>query len=194
MDSALDKLRTAYDESPYPLSSYPLSAPGHLATIGHLFGLDVPEVSAARVLEIGCAVGGNLIPFAASHPRSRVVGIDLSPVQIAKARDYSRAIDLDNVEFLVTDIADVDAATLGPVRLHHLPRRLQLGSRKCRRVNTFRYQQGFGSRRPHLSELQRLPQLEDQGDRAGRDVAGGTWPDVAGGQGSLGAGHRRSAR
>ena len=31
----------------------------------------------ARVLEIGCAAGGNVIPFAALHPESRVVGIDL---------------------------------------------------------------------------------------------------------------------
>ena len=82
MDESVDQVRADYDAAPYDSHAYPQSAPGQLAAIGYLFGLDVPEVSSARVLEIGCAAGGNLIPFAAMHPEARVVGIDLSEVQI----------------------------------------------------------------------------------------------------------------
>jgi len=113
MDSALEKLRASYDESPYPLNSYPQSAPGHLAAVAHLFGLDVPPVAQARVLEIGSAVGGNLIPFAAQYPGAQVVGIDLSPAQSARAQRYVRSVGLDNVTLLVGDIAEIDVEVLG---------------------------------------------------------------------------------
>lgn len=113
MDSASKKLRASYDASPYPLNSYPQSSPGHIAAVAHLFGVDVPPVADARVLEIGSAVGGNLIPFAAEHPRAHVVGIDLSPVQTERARDYARGAGLNNVTFLNGDICDVDADELG---------------------------------------------------------------------------------
>ncbi len=114
MDSALEKLRASYDASPYPLSSYPQSAPGQLAAVAHLYGLDAPPVADARVLEIGSAVGGNLIPFAARYPRAHVVGVDLSPAQTAQARGYVEAAGLDNVTLLAGDIAEIDIAALGP--------------------------------------------------------------------------------
>ena len=45
----------------------------------------MPAVTTARVLEIGCGGGGNIIPLAAAFPDARFVGIDLSPVQIGQA-------------------------------------------------------------------------------------------------------------
>lgn len=111
---ALDELRDSYDETPYTSNSFPQSSPGHLAAVAHLFGLDVPEVPTARVLEIGCAAGGNLIPFAAAHPLARVVGIDLSEVQIEAGRARVRALGLDNLQLIAGDLARADVAALGP--------------------------------------------------------------------------------
>lgn len=113
-EAALDRLRASYDEAPYESYAHPRSAPGQLASIAWLFGLETPDVDSARVLEIGCAAAGNLIPFAAAHPRASVVGIDLSPVQVAQGRERIRALGLDNVELLEGDIAHVDLAPLGP--------------------------------------------------------------------------------
>jgi SAM-dependent methyltransferase len=110
---AVDQLRADYDSAPYDSHAYPQSAPGHLAAIAYLFGLDTPEASTARVLEIGCAAGGNLIPFAAGHPRARVVGIDLSQVQIDQGRVRVQALGLDNLELLTGDIARMDLAAMG---------------------------------------------------------------------------------
>jgi SAM-dependent methyltransferase/methyltransferase-like protein len=110
---AVDQLRAAYDLTPYRSNSFPQSAPGRLAAIAHLFGLEAPEVATARVLEIGCAAGGNLIPFAAAHPRAHVVGIDLSQVQIDQGRARVRALSLDNVQLLAGDIASINLAELG---------------------------------------------------------------------------------
>jgi methyltransferase-like protein/2-polyprenyl-3-methyl-5-hydroxy-6-metoxy-1,4-benzoquinol methylase len=112
-DDAVDRLRADYDSTPYTSDAFPQSAPGHLAAIAHVFGLETPEVSSARVLEIGCAAGGNLIPFAAGHPQARVVGIDLSQVQIDQGRTRVADLGLDNVELIAGDIASMDLAALG---------------------------------------------------------------------------------
>jgi tRNA G46 methylase TrmB len=87
--SAVDDLRVAYDEAPYESYAHPQSAPGQFAAVAWAFGLDPPDVSRARVLEVGCAAAGNLIPFAATHPLASTVGIDLSQVHIDQAADGS---------------------------------------------------------------------------------------------------------
>lgn len=112
-NDALDALRSDYDSTPYTSNSFPQSAPGQLAAIAHLFGLTTPEVSTSRVLEIGCAAGGNLLPFAAAHARATVVGIDLSRVQIDDGRAAAQALGLDNLELIVGDIASMDLGALG---------------------------------------------------------------------------------
>jgi methyltransferase-like protein/2-polyprenyl-3-methyl-5-hydroxy-6-metoxy-1,4-benzoquinol methylase len=112
-DDPVDQLRAAYDLTPYRSNSFPQSAPGKLAAIAHLFGLETPAVATARVLEIGCAAGGNLIPFAAAHPQARVVGIDLSQVQIDQGRARVQALSLDNLQLLAGDIARMNLGELG---------------------------------------------------------------------------------
>ena len=112
-DDAIDQLRADYDTTPYTSNSFPQSAPGHLAAIAHLFGLEVADVSTARVLEIGCAAGGNLMPFAAAHPAACVVGIDLSQVQVDHGRARAQALDIDNLELLASDIARIELDALG---------------------------------------------------------------------------------
>lgn len=113
VDDAVDRLRADYDTAPYESHAFPQSAPGHLAAIAYLFGFAPPEVATARVLEIGCASGGNLIPFAAEHPQAHVVGIDLSQVQIDEGRRRVQVLGLENLELLQGDIAQMDLATLG---------------------------------------------------------------------------------
>jgi len=110
---AVDALRADYDATPYAFNSFPQSAPGQLAAIAYLFGLETPEISTARVLEIGCAGGGNLMPFAAAHPGARVVGIDLSPVQIDQGRARAQALCLQNLELVAGDISRMELAELG---------------------------------------------------------------------------------
>jgi methyltransferase-like protein/2-polyprenyl-3-methyl-5-hydroxy-6-metoxy-1,4-benzoquinol methylase len=113
VDDAVNRLRADYDMTPYTSNSFPQSAPGRLAAIAYLFGLEAPEVATARVLEIGCAGGGNLIPFAAAHPRARVVGIDLSQVQIDHGRTRVQALGLHNLQLLAGDIARMNLSELG---------------------------------------------------------------------------------
>jgi len=108
----VETIRLAYDEKPYQSFAFAQTAPEHLATVAWLFGLDAPDPAHARVLELGCAAGGNIIPFAMRHPNAHVTGIDLSPMQIAAGRQLVGKLDLDNVDLLEANFADV-ADSLG---------------------------------------------------------------------------------
>src|SRR5664279_2121038 len=112
-DDLMDQLRADYDATPYTSYAFPESAPGQLAAIAHLFGLDAPELATARVLEIGCAAGGNVLPFAVAHPGAHVVGIDLSQVQIDQGRSFVEALGLGNLQLLAGDIAQMELGALG---------------------------------------------------------------------------------
>lgn len=52
----------SYDEVPYESFPYPQSHPNRLATIATLFGMQPTPIPQCRVLELGCAAGGNLVP------------------------------------------------------------------------------------------------------------------------------------
>jgi methyltransferase-like protein/2-polyprenyl-3-methyl-5-hydroxy-6-metoxy-1,4-benzoquinol methylase len=99
----------SYDEIPYEGFAQFETHPDHLAALASLFGVSSPEVGTARVLEVGCARGDNLIPMAVSLPMARFVGIDVSQRQIEEGRATIAALGLTNVELLATSITDVTA-------------------------------------------------------------------------------------
>ncbi|MEP6943753.1 MAG: class I SAM-dependent methyltransferase [Betaproteobacteria bacterium] len=108
--SANEALRASYDAFPYRSLPFAQSHPDRLATLATLFGVVPAPLERCRVLEIGCASGGNLIPVAATLPRSRCVGVDFSSVQIAQGRADISALGLDNVELVHADLRNFDGA------------------------------------------------------------------------------------
>jgi methyltransferase-like protein/2-polyprenyl-3-methyl-5-hydroxy-6-metoxy-1,4-benzoquinol methylase len=100
---------TSYDELPYESNPFLWTHPDRLATIARLFGLQAPPVDRCRLLELGCASGGNLIPMAVNLPQSRFVGVDLSGRQIADGQKVVSALGLTNIELKPISISDVDA-------------------------------------------------------------------------------------
>ncbi|MBR1220447.1 class I SAM-dependent methyltransferase [Bradyrhizobium sp. U87765 SZCCT0131] len=99
---------TLYDEVYYPGHVYEHTHPNLLGTIGTLYGMTPASVDRCRVLELGCGVGGNLLPMAFQYPDSRFVGIDLSGVTIARGQSNVATLGLRNIELLHRDIMDVD--------------------------------------------------------------------------------------
>src|SRR5262249_7938955 len=99
---------TSYDEVPYGSNIFSYSHPDRLATVAALLGMKPPVVDASRVLELGCGTGANLIAMALTLPRSRLVGIDLSPRQIATGQEVVQAVGLANVELRALSLMDVD--------------------------------------------------------------------------------------
>ena len=55
-----------YDSVPYESVPFPDTHPRRLAVLGRIFGLEPADPERCRVLELGCADGGNLIPMAVS--------------------------------------------------------------------------------------------------------------------------------
>ena len=98
LEAATARTRKSYDETPYVHAPMMRSHPGRLAAQAVWRGLAAPDASRARVLEIGCASGGNILPMAATLPDARFLGVDLSPVQIAHGEARRRSYGLQNVE------------------------------------------------------------------------------------------------
>ena len=98
-----------YDLVPYESYPFPRSHIRHLHAIGRLFALTPPAPDGCRVLELGGASGGNLIPMAIDHPGSRFLGIDLSARQIEAGQRQIADLGLKNIELRTGSIVDIDA-------------------------------------------------------------------------------------
>ena len=103
----------SYASVPYESLPIPESHPENLQALAWLFGIDAAPPDRCRVLELGCASGGNLLPMAFYLPASRFVGIDLYENQVAAGRARVGALGLQNIELRQGDIAALDAEALG---------------------------------------------------------------------------------
>jgi methyltransferase-like protein/2-polyprenyl-3-methyl-5-hydroxy-6-metoxy-1,4-benzoquinol methylase len=111
---------TSYDEVPYESHPYPQTHPGRLAAVATLFGLRPPAVESARVLELGCALGGNLTPMAEAFPGATFLGVDASVRQIGDAQRFAERLGLPNLTLRHADILDLgpDLGTFDYILCH----------------------------------------------------------------------------
>jgi methyltransferase-like protein/SAM-dependent methyltransferase len=104
----MNKAASSYDEVPYDSMPRSGTHPDSLAVLALLLGMRPAPPDRCRVLELGCASGGNLLPLAEALPDSRFVGIDLSARQIETGRAVAGALGLDNLRLDARSILDVD--------------------------------------------------------------------------------------
>lgn len=97
----------SYDEIPYDSSPITATDPDRLAVMGRLFGLASADPEQCRVLELGCASGGNLIPLAWRYPGSRFLGVELSQRQAAEGQGLIGRLGLSNADIRQGDILDL---------------------------------------------------------------------------------------
>ena len=100
------KIEKSYDELTYKSAAFAQSSPYKLEACATLLGINPPPCKNAKVLEIGCSFGGNLIPFAVNNENARVVGIDLSGEQIRRGQEIVKEIGLQNLELIHGDICE----------------------------------------------------------------------------------------
>ena len=109
-EGSLAEARTIYDEVPYNTLARTPSHVDRIAVLGRLFGLDSAHPNAARVLELGCGNGSNLIPMALSLPGSEFVGIDLAATAVERGNDLAARAGITNVRLEAGDIAELGPA------------------------------------------------------------------------------------
>lgn len=98
-----------YDRMPYTSHPFSQTQPSRMSALAQLFGLMPPPLKTARVLEIGCASGGNLIPLAVRFPEAHFTGIDISAVQLDDGGKRIERLHLKNIDLQCVSITDFEA-------------------------------------------------------------------------------------
>lgn len=109
-DPNIDKLKQSYTEVPYYSQAYSNSHPDRLATLGKIFNLSPAPVENCRVLELGCAGGGNIIPMAYFLSESEFVGVELNEGHVETAQKTAIDLGIENIRILQGNILEVDAS------------------------------------------------------------------------------------
>jgi len=99
---------TTYDDVPYPSHPYEATHPDNIYSLARLFQFGAKLPDEARILELGCASGGNLIPVAAQIPTAQFIGVDLSNKQIDEGKASIAKLGLKNIELLPQSFEDID--------------------------------------------------------------------------------------
>ena len=102
----IEKSKKNYDEVPYKSISFPETQPLNQKIILGLLGFETPETEKARILEIGCSFGGNLIPFALNNKEADVIGIDLSEYQINEGKKIVEEMGIKNLKLYLINILE----------------------------------------------------------------------------------------
>ena len=103
----------AYEKYAYPGFTYRVTHPAHTEVLARLFGLQPPAASAARVLELGCGDGANLLSMAQSLPGATFLGIDAAPGAIARGEALRQSAGLTNARLITADLERLPA-DMGP--------------------------------------------------------------------------------
>ncbi|MER3431448.1 MAG: hypothetical protein C4324_10500 [Blastocatellia bacterium] len=103
----------SYDKVIYPSYVFQHIRPDRLGAVAALHGINVSRIETARILELGCGDGANLLSVAYSMPSAECLGIDLSKERICEAASNAEAIGIRNARFLYADICDVKSEEIG---------------------------------------------------------------------------------
>lgn len=107
LEAIIAKTALKYDLLPYDSKPFAASQPARLGALLKLFGLEAAPMAKARVLELGCASGGNIIPHAARFPDATFVGVDLARTQVAAGRARIEKLGLKNIEILCKSFTEI---------------------------------------------------------------------------------------
>ncbi len=107
-DTVNQQIAESYDRTQYTSNAFFYSSPAHLRATAHLYGVETVPVEKARVLELGCAAGGNLLPFVLTYPEAHATGIDLSPVQVQEGQKVVQDLGIKNLDLRAMSLTDID--------------------------------------------------------------------------------------
>lgn len=101
-------MQNTYDKLPYIGRAYGQTHPQHLYTIAKLFQFPAVDFTNARILDLGCGDGSNLINIAYQLPSSTCLGVDASSVQIQRGIDMCEFADINNCRLEQVNILEFE--------------------------------------------------------------------------------------
>lgn len=113
-------IKSTYDEHTYDSYSYGQTWIDYLYAVARLHGLAASDPYNSNILEIGCAMGGNIIGQAINHPNSNFIGIDLSSEQIAIGKRAIDGIGCTNIKLIEMDICNLVSEFKGKIEFDYI--------------------------------------------------------------------------
>ncbi|CWN49342.1 class I SAM-dependent methyltransferase [Neisseria meningitidis] len=104
----VSNIKNSYDDLMYESKAFSQTAINALEARARMMGLQPAPAANAKVLELGCSMGGNIITQALYYPDAEFVGIDLSGRQVAQGNAIIEKMGLKNVRLEEKDILTVD--------------------------------------------------------------------------------------
>lgn len=98
----------ASGEAP-PQQLSPLLSPIRLRAAAHLYNIETVALRGARVLEIDCGLGNNLLPFALAYPEACVVGISLDADDCLAGQTLADNMGAENLHLYALRLDQIDA-------------------------------------------------------------------------------------
>ena len=98
---------TSYNDIPYMGRVHSQTHIERLALAAQIFGIETVPLEHARVLELGCGDGSNLVNMALNLPNAHFVGIDGSEVHIVRGREMAQTAQASNVQLEAMDITAI---------------------------------------------------------------------------------------
>lgn len=106
--SEISDIKNSYDDLMYESGAFPQTAINNLEARARMMGLKPAAAAKAKVLELGCSMGGNIITQALYYPDAEFAGIDLSGRQVAQGNAIIEKMGLKNVRLEEKDILTID--------------------------------------------------------------------------------------
>ncbi|MBW7993887.1 methyltransferase domain-containing protein [Neisseria meningitidis] len=104
----VSNIKNSYDDLMYESKAFSQTAINALEARARMMGLQPAPAANAKVLELGCSMGGNIITQALYYPDAEFVGIDLSGRQVAQGNAIIEKMGLENVRLAEKDILTID--------------------------------------------------------------------------------------
>ena len=109
--SEISDIKNSYDDLMYESKAFFQTAINALEARARMMGLKPAAAVNAKVLELGCSMGGNIITQALYYPDAEFIGIDLSGRQVAQGNAIIEKMGLKNVRLEEKDILTIDESS-----------------------------------------------------------------------------------
>ncbi len=99
-------------DSPYTFAYQAGPAPGNLALVCAMMGVDWRPGPRLTMIDIGCGRGYTVNTLAAANPGWNMFGLDYNPAHVAEAAELAERARLANATFIEADLADMTDAEI----------------------------------------------------------------------------------